>query len=313
MQLKQLRSFLALAKRGTFTRAAREVELSQPAVSQHVEELEREIGAPLVIRSRPTVELTDLGQELRRHAEHVFESLEEAHLAMREKRGTRHGVLRVGHTSSHRDAALAAAAAVMDGFPEVRIVLEELLAPRLEARLRSHHLDLGLRGYVGRLPPTKRRLAHEVLGRSPYPLVVNAEHPLAKATDTVALSALVSEPFALKRSRRPRPEGVDEFFKRERFKPKVAVEASAVVDILALVRAKSELVTIIAVPAPHLSDLHGLALVPLSDAPVQTSVLLWPAPELRSEAAKAFQTALRQCFRVGASRHPARPVRSARL
>lgn len=60
----RLRAFAAVARTGSFSRAAQDLYVSQPAVSKHVTSLEREVGAPLLVRERKGVTLTPAGQIL---------------------------------------------------------------------------------------------------------------------------------------------------------------------------------------------------------------------------------------------------------
>ena len=76
--LRQMRVFTAVARHGSFTRAARELHLSQPAVSQQIKLLEQEAGLPLFEHIGRTIHVTAAGQELLRYATQVTELLREA-------------------------------------------------------------------------------------------------------------------------------------------------------------------------------------------------------------------------------------------
>lgn len=182
----------------------------------------------------------------------------------------------------------------MDSVPDV-IVLEELVAPQLEDRLIDNFLDLGLRGYVDEEPSEVRGLRHEALGISPFPLVIHATNELRRTKQPLKLSKLISQRFVLIRAKRHR-QTLDEYFDRNDFKPTVVAEASTVADVLSLVRAREELVTVVALPTPHLTNLNGLAMVQIAEAPLQKSFLLRPARDMRGKAAKRYVDALKECF-----------------
>jgi len=76
--LRQMRVFTAVARHGSFTRAARELHLSQPAVSQQIKLLEQEAGLPLFEHIGRTIHVTAAGEELLRYASQVTELLREA-------------------------------------------------------------------------------------------------------------------------------------------------------------------------------------------------------------------------------------------
>ena len=68
----RLRVFLKVAERGSFTRAAEDLGITQPAVSQNIAELEKQVGAVLLERSRSRVTLTEEGKVFRLFAERIL-------------------------------------------------------------------------------------------------------------------------------------------------------------------------------------------------------------------------------------------------
>src|SRR5260221_12051706 len=100
MELRHLRYFVAVAEERHFGRAAVRLGIAQPPLSKQLQDLERELGYPLLDRSRRPVELTAAGQALLEHARSIFEGLE---IAVRETRraGAGHsGRLSIGYPSS---------------------------------------------------------------------------------------------------------------------------------------------------------------------------------------------------------------------
>ena len=131
---------------------------------------------------------------------------------------------------------------------------------------------------------------------STFQLVVSAKHRLKNVSKPVMLSALVSDRFVLNRAKRHR-QTLDEYFEGKGFKPTIVAEASTVADVLSLVREGEELATIVALPTPHLINRDRLVVIPMGDAPLQRSFLIWPAPDIRNKAAKVYEDALKKCFR----------------
>ena len=78
MDTKHLKAVIAVARHGSFTRAARELYMSQSTLSRQVMALERELGAELFVRGLPAVSLTDEGQAFLREAERVLEAVARA-------------------------------------------------------------------------------------------------------------------------------------------------------------------------------------------------------------------------------------------
>src|SRR5919205_63380 len=96
MDLNQLRYLIALAEEKNFTRAAAREHIAQPALSQQIKRLERELGLALVERTTRRVSITDAGELLVARARRVFAELEAARAEMQELTGVRTGHVRVG-------------------------------------------------------------------------------------------------------------------------------------------------------------------------------------------------------------------------
>src|SRR5438105_3166500 len=100
LNLHHLRLFAAVAQRRSFTAAAAALNISQPAISKALAELERSTGLPLVDRSGKAVRLTDAGVALYDRARELFGIEQAAEQELREIRGLEHGVLRVGASTT---------------------------------------------------------------------------------------------------------------------------------------------------------------------------------------------------------------------
>lgn len=73
MEFKQLQSFVAVVKYGSFTKAAEKLYVSQPTISAHVSALEEELGKTMIVRSTKSVEITEKGKEMYEYAVHILE------------------------------------------------------------------------------------------------------------------------------------------------------------------------------------------------------------------------------------------------
>src|SRR4051812_48519518 len=83
LNLDQLRAFVEVIERGSFTAAAKELSLTQPAVTRQVQELEHRFGVPLVERIGKRAYLTQAGEKLIEHARHLLEEDARTRVAMR--------------------------------------------------------------------------------------------------------------------------------------------------------------------------------------------------------------------------------------
>lgn len=193
-----LRTFVAVAETRSFTRAAAQVQLSQPTVSQHVRRLEAAAGRILLTRDTRSVELTDNGEAMLGFARSILAAHDEA--AAYFTGSAMRGRLRFG---SADDLAATELPQILRDFRQVhpRINLELTVgqSTELARRLRAGHLDLV---YIkqepdmpdGRLVRRDRLtwVAHRSLvfdPADPVPLVV---YPTPSLTRTVAIAALES-------------------------------------------------------------------------------------------------------------------------
>jgi DNA-binding transcriptional LysR family regulator len=147
MTLRQIESFLAIVREGSFTRAARRIHLSQPALSEHVLELERELGKPLFSRRRRQVVLTEAGRVFEPYAARVAATLESARQAVSELDGLSHGSLVVGASTTPGIYVLPRIIGRFRvRYPGIDLSLRIANSRAIEERVRAGHLDLGVVG-----------------------------------------------------------------------------------------------------------------------------------------------------------------------
>ena len=100
MNLHLLRIFATVARRKSFSRAAEELVISQPAVSKGVRELERQLGLPLLDRSRGGVALTEAGETLLNYAQRIFAIEDAAEVAVAQLKQVERGKLAIGASAT---------------------------------------------------------------------------------------------------------------------------------------------------------------------------------------------------------------------
>src|SRR5688572_8291429 len=95
MELRQLEYFLAVARAGSVTSAARALYVAQPALSRQIQKLEEELGAPLFDRSRRGMQLTPIGETFLAYVQRGFDQFEAGHQAVRDLMGPDKGHVRL--------------------------------------------------------------------------------------------------------------------------------------------------------------------------------------------------------------------------
>lgn len=154
MELRQLRSFVAVAEEGSFTRAAARLHLAQPGVSAHVRSLERELGDALFDRSGRAVRLTRTGASALPYARAALEAAAGARLAADALLGLVRGRVAVGMvTACSSRELLDLLASFHRDHPGIEIALSEDRSDVLVDAVREGRIDLGFIGVAGPPPP----------------------------------------------------------------------------------------------------------------------------------------------------------------
>lgn len=143
MDFRQLRYFTRIVELESITAAADALHIAQPSLSQHVNNLEAELGAKLLVRGAFGARPTETGQILYRHAKMVLRQMEEAHAAVRHGRDVPSGHVRVGlPTSTSRVLAVPLLQLVSANVPEVTLEVIEGSSSDLAELVATQKLDL---------------------------------------------------------------------------------------------------------------------------------------------------------------------------
>ena len=146
MELDHVEAFLAIVRRGGFTRASATLHLSQPAISRRIELLERELGAPLFERIRTGVVLTEAGRAFLSHAEAALASLRDGVSAVEALRGTGRGAVTLAIVGTLASTTLTACLRrFREAHPAVDLRLRTALSAEVSAQVRRGDATLGLR------------------------------------------------------------------------------------------------------------------------------------------------------------------------
>lgn len=145
MELTPLRYFIAIARAGHMTQAARQLGVTQPALSAMLRKLETEAGAGLLDRTGRGVELTEAGRIFLKHAEESVARADAGLRAVRELVGLQAGSIRVGGGATAITYLLPSAiSAVRAAHPGLRFYVREAGSSTVAAAVLSGELDLGI-------------------------------------------------------------------------------------------------------------------------------------------------------------------------
>ncbi len=190
MELRQLRYFVVLAEELHFGRAASRIPLAQPALSQQIQKLERELGAPLFDRGR-RVELTEVGHVFLTQARATLDRADQALAAVRDLARGITGELRVGlFANGAAELNRPILQAFTAAHPGVRLTVVELDFTQQVSEVAQGRVDAA----IVRPPLPDDRLELTTLLDEPRVAMVPERHPLAEA-DEIDVAALLDEPF----------------------------------------------------------------------------------------------------------------------
>ncbi|MFI9604216.1 LysR family transcriptional regulator [Streptomyces sp. NPDC052043] len=265
MEIRHLRSFLVLAEERHFGRAAQRLHIAQPALSQQLKTLEREVGTTLLDRSTRHVDLTEAGRLLQDRAGQIIAALERTRTELDLLTAGRAGSVRLGFVGTATyDVLPLVAQRLRAELPAVHLDLRgELLGPDLLDAVREGTLDLAvLRTSAA---PGGGLVIHH-LRDEPLVAVLPAGHRLAgsSAVDLAAFAdeVFVTHPAGHRSTMQPR---VLEACRRAGFEPADVVEVSETGTLVVFVAAG---MGVALVPESVRSlRLDGVVYVPLTGAP----------------------------------------------
>src|SRR4051812_30000032 len=234
MQLHQLAYFVAVAEHRHFTRAAEEMRVAQPSLSQQIRTLEHDLGAPLFHRIRGNVSLTEAGEVLLPIARRILAETESARLAIRELDELDRGRVRLGAPPSLCTGLLPAMlAAFRRRYPGIQLELHESGSGDLRQRLAEGALDLALLAGA-------RTTADAGLTATPLlleELVVISAPDAPVAGDRLGIADLADVPLVMFRRGYDVREATVNACRAAGFEPSFAIEGGEMDAVLELVRA----------------------------------------------------------------------------
>lgn len=191
MEFEQLRHFVKVADLGSFTRAAGEVYLSQPALSRSIARLETELGQPLFDRKTRKIALTDAGAVVLERARAVLAMVEDLKTQIRDDGKT--GRIRLGAIPTIAPYFLPQLLkSFSKDFPHAQVIVQEDTTASLLTKLSEAEIDLAI---LARPLETKYVEVEDLFAEELF-VVLSAENPLGRKK-SLQLCDLESEPFVL--------------------------------------------------------------------------------------------------------------------
>lgn len=252
-EIRQLRYFLEVADAGNFSRAAKRLGVSQPAVSQQMRDLEAGLRTVLFQRKGKRVSLTPAGLLFQEHARAILRQIEKSLQELSSEPGELEGTLRVG-VIPYLNVALMPT--LLGRFnrehPGIDLSILEISSSDIETRLEEGQMDVGL-GWVTRHSPNLR---YEHLCNEKFTVVVGETHAWAKRR-RIELSELhrqrlvqLPDSYVMRRM-------TDEICRNHRIRPRTVAEVNSIEMVL---RAVEPLNAVALMPKISLRGSEGLNL-----------------------------------------------------
>jgi DNA-binding transcriptional LysR family regulator len=232
MELRHLRYFVAVGEALSFTKAAAQLRIAQPALSRQVQDLEDEIGVDLLKRSPRGVALTAEGKLFLDRAREIMQRADESVDQVRALARGQYGELHVGYAPSPTVEILPPAlAAFQKAFPHVNVLLHDGSRRELVEGLEDGTLQLAIMPAA-----TSGNIEFEVLRTYPFFVAFAPLHPFARLK-SVPLEKIAAEPL-VGYSRKDYPEYyplLERLFLPLGLKPRVALECDSASSLITAV------------------------------------------------------------------------------
>ena len=297
MELRQLESVRAVARCRSFTRAADELHVAQPALSTAVRRLEAELGVRLFDRTTRRVELTPAGDAFIRRASRIGEEVASLVTEMHDFSVGLRGRLRLAVWYHSEPRVVPFLRDFMAATPGAEVSIVELSAPEILSALREDDVDLATFVLYPGLDLTG--VEYEVLRSEPYVLALSPSHPVASRAQ--ADLRLVAElPLIAPRTGVALRTMLDRMLRGIGKDPRIVVEANEASAALAF--ASAGLGACLVTPTIAGASPEPLALVPIADVEPFVLAVGWHQGPHDVVVRRAIDMVL-----AGAERDPAGP------
>ncbi len=193
LTFRQLKVFEVVARLLSYTRAARELHLSQPAVSMQIKQLEENVGLPLFEQLGRKIYLTEAGREMYHYSRSIARQIDEAEEVLEQLRGLRAGKLEITVATTANAFATRMLSMFSRRYEGSTVSLDVTNRERLLQQLAENEKDIAIMGR----PPEDADLVIEPFAENPLVVVAAPDHPLV-GQQPIPLYMLQDETFVVR-------------------------------------------------------------------------------------------------------------------
>jgi len=220
--LRRLQVFEAVARLQSFSRAAAELHLTQPAVSMQVQQLEHEVGLPLYEQMGRRLDITPAGREIMACARALTQRLREAEELLAAMKGAGGGEISISAVSTAKYHVPMLLAEFRRKHPEVRVRLSVSNREQVVRDLTENGVDLAIMG----TPPRGLDTIAVPFARHPIAIIAPPGHALARGK-RLPLARLAGETFLIRERGSGTRSAMERLFRERRFHPRETIEMSS--------------------------------------------------------------------------------------
>lgn len=226
LTLRQLQCFSAVAKNLSYTRAAEQLHLTQPAVSMQIRQLEQEAGLALTEQLGKQVHLTEAGQEVYRYAKSILAQVREMDDVLDRLKGFAGGRLRIAAISSAKYFAPRLLGTFHQRFPDVSVSMDVTNQTAVVKLVMDNEVDMAIMGE----PPEDANLEAIPFMDNPLVIVAAPEHRLA-TRKRIAQQELEKEVFLIREPGSGTRGAMQRFFREQKLKLTTGMEMGSLSSI----------------------------------------------------------------------------------
>jgi DNA-binding transcriptional LysR family regulator len=232
LTLRQLQCFSAVAKNLSFTRAAEELHLTQPAVSMQVRQLEQQAGLPLTEQIGKRIYLTDAGEEVYRYARSILQQVDEMDDVLDRMKGLSGGQIRIAAISSANYFAPRLLGVFLERYPDVSVSMDVIRQERVLRQVADNAVDMAIMGQ----PPKDMQVDAIEFMENPLVIIAPPGHPLADR-QRISLKQIEKEIFLTREPGSGTRGAMMRFFREHKLKLKTGMEMGSLEGIKQSVQA----------------------------------------------------------------------------
>jgi DNA-binding transcriptional LysR family regulator len=232
LNLKQLEAFYLVIKRKSFTKAAEELNVTQPAVTIQVKTLEKSMNLKLIQQVGKRVQLTEAGELLYQYAEKIFDLVSDASEKMRDFKRLMRGTLQIGTTKNYARYIMPSLLSEFQRrFPRIKVILDEGNSEDMAKSVLEKKNELALISQLN----LDRKIKSLFFSTVEFVLVASPEHRFSQRK-SISLRELNGEPVILREKGSGSRAAILRKFQEYGIWPSVIIEASSLDFIVGCVK-----------------------------------------------------------------------------